>query len=168
MIELFAAAMTTIDIIIVYAFLDVRKGRLLLAIWTAILNSVFPLIGFWAGEKTAILFSTWSGLLSGILLALIGLHMLLQEAEKIQTGTKGLSPLVIAFAVSLDTLSVSVSFGLLQLNRWLFIGASGIFALLFSYMTLVGRRYIRLKNGQSIKKMAGLAFILLGILSWLR
>ena len=33
--ELFAAGITTIDIIIVYALLNVKKGKLKLAVWTA-------------------------------------------------------------------------------------------------------------------------------------
>lgn len=168
MLELVAAGMTTIDIIIIYSFLHIRKGRLLLAIWTAILNIVFPLIGFWAGETTAVLFSTWSRLLSGVLLALIGLHMLLQEDGELQAEAKVLSPLLIALAVSLDTLSVSVSFGMLQLNRILFITSSGMFALIFSYAALVGRKRRRSKKGQFIKKVAGVAFIIMGILSWLQ
>ena len=78
MAELFAAGITTIDVIVVYSFLQVKKGKFILALWTSFLNMVFPFLGFMTGELSAHIFTVWSSILSGVMLALIGIHMLLQ------------------------------------------------------------------------------------------
>lgn len=166
MTELLAAGITTIDILIVYALLHVKKGRFKLAVWTAFLNMAFPFLGFWAGEVTASLFSEWSGLLSGVLLGLIGIHMLLHDDEA--PTAKVVSPALIAVAVSLDTFSVSVSFGMLQLNKTLFIVSSGLFSLTFSYAVLRFKRHLGIKNGKVLKSIAGIALLTMGIMSCFR
>lgn len=166
LLELFAAVITTIDIIIVYAFLHVRKGKLILALWTSILNMVFPLIGFFAGQFSAHLFTAWSSLLSGLLLALIGIHILLQD-DDIPALRKQLHPFIIALAVSLDTFSVSVSFGMLQMNKTLFIAASGLFSLIFSYGTLVFKSKLGRENGKVLRLIAGTSLLVMGVMSFL-
>ena len=166
--ELFVAGITTIDILIVYALLQVKKGRFKLAVWTAFLNMAFPFFGFWAGEMTASLFSEWSGILSGVLLGLIGIQMLLHDDDAKTVVNKTISPAVVAIAVSLDTFSVSVSVGMLQLDKTLFIMASGLLSLLFSYAVLRFKRQLGIKNGKVLKRLAGIALLVLGIMSCIR
>jgi manganese efflux pump family protein len=161
--ELFAAGITTIDIIIVYALLHVKKGKLKLAVWTAFLNLAFPFLGFVVGEMTASLFMEWSGLLSGVMLGLIGLHMLLHDDSDAQN--KLVSPYLIAVAVSIDAFSVSVSFGMLHFDKVLFIAATGLFSLVFSYAVLLFKSRLRIKNGRVLKAFAGVAFLVMGIMS---
>ena len=57
LVEIIAAAVTTIDVIIIFSLLRLRKGRLPLAIWTTFLNMVLPFLGFVMGDWTAELFS---------------------------------------------------------------------------------------------------------------
>lgn len=168
MVEIIAASVTTIDVIIVYSLLQLRKARLVLAIWTMLLNMAFPLLGFVMGDWSASLFSTWSHLLSGVLLALIGVHMLLQDDSSNAAMTKQLHPAVIALAVSLDTFSVSVSFGMLQLNKILFILASGFLTFVFSCLALYYGRRLRLRNGAFLRRVCGGILLLMGIMSWFR
>lgn len=163
--ELLAAGITSIDIVVIYAFLTIRKGRLILALWTALLNMAFPLAGFITGEMSAIIFATWSSLFSGILLALIGVHMLLQETG-ITPSSKQLHPFLIALAVSLDTFSVSVSFGMLHLDKTLFIAASGFFSFVLAYASLQLKSRLKIKTGNVIRKFAGFALLIMGVLSW--
>src|SRR5690606_76648 len=110
-VELVAAGITSVDVVVVFAFLQVKEGRFGLALWTSFLNMFFPFLGFATGELSSHLFAEWSSLLSGILLALIGIHMLLQDDGPGSTR-KHLPPALVALAVSLDTFSVSVSFGM--------------------------------------------------------
>ncbi|WOV89121.1 manganese efflux pump [Sporosarcina oncorhynchi] len=166
--EIIAAGITTIDVIIVYSLMRLRKGRLVLALWTMVLNMAFPFLGFIMGDWTVGIFSAWSQLLSGILLALIGLHMLLQQDGNDAELTRQLHPTLIALAVSLDTFSVSVSFGMLQLNKMLFIFASGLLALFFSCVALYYGRRISPRNGKFLRKLSGLALLTMGVLSWFR
>ena len=43
---------------------------------------VLPLAGFVMGDWSADLFSVWSNLLSGVMLAMIGIHMLLHDDDQ--------------------------------------------------------------------------------------
>lgn len=168
LVEIIAASVTTIDVIIVYSLLRLRKARLMLAIWTMLLNMAFPFIGFVMGDWSAELFSTWSHLLSGILLALIGVHMLLQDDNANSELTRQLHPGIIALAVSLDTFSVSVSFGMLQLNKILFILASGFLTFIFSCLALYYGRKLKLGNGALLRRACGGILLVMGIMSWFR
>ena len=128
---------------------------------------VFPFVGFLTGQLTANLFTTWSTLLSGVLLALIGIHMLLQDDDG-KSPTGRLHPAIIALAVSIDSFSVSVSFGMLQLNKTLFITASGLFSLILAYAALQLKGRLGIKDGKMIRRFAGIALIIMGILSCFR
>ena len=165
--ELFAASITTLDIIVVYALLQVREGRFVLALWTALLNMVLPFLGFLTGEFSAFFFAGWSTLLSGVLLGLIGLHMILQDDE-VKSSTMKLHPAIIALAVSVDSFSVSVSFGMLHLNKILFILASGIFSLIFAYVALRFKGPFGMNGGRRLRQFAGLALLVMGVLSCIR
>lgn len=168
LVEIIAAGITTIDVVIVYSLMRMRKGRLVLALWTMVLNMAFPFLGFIMGDWTVGVFSAWSHLLSGALLALIGLHMLLQDDSSNSELTRQLHPVLIALAVSLDTFSVSVSFGMLQLNKILFIFASGSLAFIFSCIALYYGRQISVRNGKILRRFCGLVLLTMGILSWFR
>ncbi|MGG0645026.1 manganese efflux pump [Sporosarcina gallistercoris] len=165
MIEIIAASVTTIDILVIYTLLHVRKRKWLIALWTAFLNVAFPLLGFMAGELSAQLFSEWSGILSSILLGLIGLHMILQEDDPSETKVTG--PLLIAVAVSLDSFSVSMSFGLMHLNKWLFIVSTGVMSLVLSYFALRMNVTMTPHSRTGLRRLAGVVLIVMGILSWI-
>ncbi|WP_318617000.1 manganese efflux pump [Sporosarcina sp. YIM B06819] len=167
MVELIAACITSIDVVVVFAFLQVRNGKFKLALWTSFLNMVFPFLGFMTGELSAHFFAGWSSLLSGALLALIGIHMLLQDDEPGSTG-KQLHPSLIAFAVSIDSFSVSVSFGMLQLDKTLFILASGILTFFLSYTALIFKGRMGLSGGKKIRRFAGFALLVMGVMSCFR
>jgi manganese efflux pump family protein len=162
--ELFAAGVTTLDVIVIYSFLQVDRGKLALALWTAILNMAFPFLGFITGEFSAHIFTVWSSILSGVMLALIGIHMLLQS-DAPGSSSQQISPFIIAFAVSIDAFSVSVSFGMLQMNKVLFIVASGAFTFIFSCVALLLKGRLGLKNGKALRLIAGFALLIIGVVS---
>lgn len=165
--EVIAAGITTLDVIVIYSFLQIKKGKFVLALWTSFLNMVFPFLGFITGELSAHIFTVWSSILSGVMLSLIGIHMLLQEDET-KSSSRQIPPLFIAFAVSVDAFSVSVSFGMLQMDKTLFILASGFFTFVFSYVALRLKGRNGLKNGKVLRQIAGLALLVLGIMSCFR
>ena len=165
LVEIIAAGVTTIDILVIYTLLHVRKRKWLIALWTAFLNVAFPLLGFMAGEFSAQLFSEWSGILSSILLGLIGLHMILQEDDSGESKVAG--PLLIAVAVSLDGFSVSMSFGLMHLDKWLFIVSTGLMSLVLSYFALRANLTMTPRSRLVLRRFAGLVLIGMGILSWI-
>lgn len=160
--ELFAASITTLDIIIVYSLLTIREGKFTLALWTSFLNILLPFLGFVMGEFSAMVFTEWSTLLSGVLLSLIGLHILLQDE---QSTSMKMPPGLIALAVSLDSFTVSVSFGMLHMNKVLFIMASGFLSLIFAYGTLRIKNRISTSQSKRLRHLTGVSFILMGIIS---
>ncbi|MDW0116392.1 manganese efflux pump [Sporosarcina thermotolerans] len=164
MVEIFAACITTIDVVIVFSLLRLRKGRLPIAIWTTFLNILFPFVGFLVGDWSTGFLSTWSGLLSGILLSMIGIHMILHDDDTSE-AVRVVNPVLIALAVSLDTFSVSVSFGMLQLNKFLFILSSGLLTLVFSCTALYYGRYLSIKNGKILRWICGLSLFGMGVIS---
>ena len=164
MTEVFVAGITTLDVLVIYSFLHINKGRFVLVLWTSLLNMVFPFLGFITGELSAHIFTVWSSILSGVMLSLIGIHMLLQDGESSSTG-KQLSPFLIAFAVSVDAFSVSVSFGMLHMDKILFIVASGLFTFVFSCAAFLLKGHLGLKNGKALRLIAGFALLIIGVLS---
>lgn len=160
--ELFAASITTLDIIIVYSLLTIRKGKFTLALWTSFLNMLLPFLGFVMGEFSAIFFTEWSTLLSGVLLGLIGLHILLQDEND---SSMKMHPGLIALAVSIDSFTVSVSFGMLHMNKVLFILASGFLSFVFAYGTLRIKNRISTTRSKRLRQFTGVSFILMGIIS---
>jgi putative Mn2+ efflux pump MntP len=162
--EVFAAGITTLDVIVIYSFLQINKGRFVLALWTSFLNMVFPFLGFITGELSVHIFTVWSSILSGVMLGLIGIHMLLQDGE-IGSARKRISPFFIAFAVSIDAFSVSVSLGMLHMDKTLYIVASGLFTFVFSCAAFLLKGRLGLKNGKALRLIAGFALVIIGILS---
>ena len=167
MTEVFAAGITTLDVIVIYSFLQINKGRFVLVLWTTFLNMVFPFLGFITGEMSADIFTVWSSILSGVMLSLIGIHMLLQDGETSSVG-KQIPPFFIAFAVSIDAFSVSVSFGMLHMDKILFIVASGFSTFVFSCAAFLLKGRLGLKNGKVLRLIAGFALLIIGILSCFR
>jgi len=164
--ELFAAAVTTIDIIVVYILLNVKRGKFTLVVWTSFLNMLLPFLGFLLGEFSLSIFTGWSTILSSLLLVLIGLHMFLQDND--ETSSLNLNPAIIALAVSIDSFSVSVSFGMLHMNKVLFILASGAFSFIFAFLALYYKDRLGLKSGKMLRQVAGLALLIIGVMTWLQ
>lgn len=162
--ELFAAAVTTLDIFVIYVLLQVKGRKIILALWTSFLNMLLPLIGFILGEFSALIFADWSMLLSGVLLSLIGLHMLLEAADE-PAKLLSIHPAFLALLVSLDAFSVSVTFGMLQMNKFLFVVASGMFALFFSLVALYFQKKLSVKSSRGVRQFAGVILIIIGIIS---
>ncbi|WP_158232011.1 manganese efflux pump [Sporosarcina sp. P16b] len=166
MIEIIAAIVTTIDILIVYTFLQLRRGRLMILLWTTILNMLLPLIGFYAGEWAMIYFAGWGHALSSVLLSLIGLHILLADSDQASVVNR-ISPFFLALIVSVDAFGVSVTFGMMQLNKWLFILVSGFFSFTFSAIAFLSAGRLHVINGTFIRRLAGIVFICMGVLSFI-
>lgn len=164
--EIIAALVTTLDIFVIYLFLKIRKHRFKLALWTALLNVSIPFIGFLIGQLSIKLFADWSTLLSSVLLSLIGLHMFLQDGET-SFQIQLIPPAIIAFIVSIDAFSVSVTLGMLQFNKVLFLIASGVFSFIFSLIALYLQSKLRWISDKWIRKVAGFSLIIIGILSFI-
>ncbi|MEK4698466.1 manganese efflux pump [Solibacillus sp. FSL R7-0668] len=159
--EIVAGILMSFDVVALYLVANNVKYKWLLASWTACLHMVFPLIGFYFGQWLANIFLQWSNSISVLLLFFIGLQLLLSRKNE-DFPAKTL-PIIAIFA-SIDTFSVSLSFGMLKLEKIAFILSAGISTLIFSYIALLVAQKSTILNNGLLKKLAGLALIIMSIL----
>lgn len=157
-----AGILTSVDVMGLYVLLPTVRYRLLLSVWTASLHMLFPLLGFELGNYIVRFLLDWGQWISSILLFCIGLQLLLfsNKNEK-----RTISPILLAVTASLDTFSVSVSFGMLNLEKTIFIMSAGASAFICSYIALTIARKNELFLGTNLQIFAGIVFIIMSILA---
>lgn len=160
--EIVAAIFTAIDVLTIYLLLPQVRYRFLLSLWTGVLHMAFPIIGFHTGAWLALHITNIAQNISGLLLSMIGVQLLLAAKD---SKPAQIPVIILAITTSLDTFSVSVSFGMLQLRETLLIFSMGLFAFLFSYSALLLNRRIPAKIGTYLQTIAGLALLLMGVFS---
>jgi len=158
--EIFAGFLTALDVVALYAVLPKIRFPLLLALWTGFLHMIFPLVGFLAGEWITGLLLEGGRWISSLLLFMTGVHLLLHQQKPTSVL---LPPFLLAIVVSVDTFSVSLSFGMLQLQKWIFLFSAGVFAFVFSYFALKSTTI----KGPILSRLAGVGLITLGLLTFL-
>mgnify|MGYP006323858995 FL=1 len=159
--EIVAGVVMSFDVVALFLVANNVKYKWLLACWTACLHMVFPLIGFYFGEWLGEVLVQWSNGISVLLLFFIGLQLLLSRKNE-DFPAKAL-PIIAIFA-SFDTFSVSLSFGMLQLEKYLFIITAGFSTLVLSYIALVIAQKNTIFKHDLLKRMAGLLLIIMSIL----
>ena len=157
-----AGILTSVDVLGLYVLLPTVRYRLLLSVWTASLHMLFPLLGFELGNYIVRFLLDWGQWISSILLFCIGLQLLLfsNNNEK-----RPISPILLAITASLDTFSVSVSFGMLNIEKMLFIISAGASAFICSYAALIIARKNQRILGKNLQIIAGIVFIIMSILT---
>ncbi|MEX3745272.1 MULTISPECIES: manganese efflux pump MntP [Lysinibacillus] len=160
-----AGIITSVDVIGLYVLIPNVRYRLFLSVWTAALHMLFPLVGFEIGSYLVRFLLEWGQWISSILLFCIGLHILLfsQKEEKVT-----ISPILLAVTASLDTFSVSISFGMLNLEKTLFIISAGVSALICSYGSLVIARRSQVLFGDKLQRITGIILIIMSFLAFLQ
>ncbi|MER1957516.1 MAG: manganese efflux pump [Solibacillus sp.] len=159
--EIVAGVVMSFDVVALFLVANNVKYKWLLACWTACLHMVFPLIGFYFGEWLGEVLVQWSNGISVLLLFFIGLQLLLSRKNE-DFPAKTL-PIIAIFA-SFDTFSVSLSFGMLKLEKYLFIISAGFSTLVLSYIALVIAQKNTIFKNDLLKRMAGLLLIIMSIL----
>ncbi|WP_341322328.1 manganese efflux pump [Solibacillus sp. FSL H8-0523] len=159
--EIVAGIVMSFDVVALFLVANNVKYKWLLACWTACLHMVFPLIGFYFGEWLGEVLVQWSNGISVLLLFFIGLQLLLSRKNE-DFPAKTL-PIIAIFA-SFDTFSVSLSFGMLKLEKYLFIISAGFSTLVLSYIALVIAQKNTIFKNDLLKRMAGLLLIIMSIL----
>ena len=157
--EIVTGFIVALDVVALYLLLPAVKQRFLLALWTAILHMAFPIIGFTLGNWMVKILLQWSTLISSILLFCIGLQLILSTRNR-KAITIPIT--ILAITASLDTFSVSISFGMLNLQKYLFIISAGVWTFILSYLSLTVARSRFSIRGDFLKWIAGIALILLG------
>jgi putative Mn2+ efflux pump MntP len=157
---MFAGLLTALDVVALYSVLPKIRMPILMAIWTGLLHMIFPFIGFLAGEWITDLLVEGGRWISSVLLFLTGIHLCLNQHK--QTPSY-IPPALLAIIVSFDTFSVSLSFGMLHLHRWVFLISAGIFAFIFSYIALESK----LIKGPVLTRVSGVCLIIMSVLTFI-
>lgn len=153
----------SVDVLILFSLVSYRKQVLTLAAWVASLHMLFPLIGYYAGVLVQTYLQQASPYLSGVLLTLVGLQMVLSKSPK---EIPMMPPYILAIVASLDTFSVSISFGMLHVEKFIFILSAGIFAFIG---VIVAQKIIyknTVMNRGMIMKLAGGVLLVMGLLTF--
>lgn len=158
--EILTGLIVALDVVALYLLLPDVKQRFILSLWTAILHMIFPIIGFTLGRWMVHILLQWSNLISSILLFSIGLQLILSTKNR-QIMAIPIS--ILAVTASLDTFSVSISFGMLNLQKFLFIFSAGLWTFVLSYISLQLARSRFSIKGDSLKWIAGLSLIVISI-----
>lgn len=158
--EVIAGLLTALDVVALYSVIPKIRFPLFLAIWTAFLHMIFPLLGFLAGEWVTSFIVEGGRYISSILLFLTGAHLVLHQQKP---TAPIIPPILLAVVVSVDTFSVSLSFGMLQLQKWVFLMSAGFFALICSYIALKSK-FIQ---GPMLTRISGVCLMGMGVLTLL-
>lgn len=158
--EIIAGLITVLDVAALYLLLPTVKHKFLLAFWTATLHMAFPFIGFLLGDWALTFLLNGGEILSAILLFSVGLQILLSSQNR---QIPRIHPGILACTASIDAFSVSVSFGMLNLNKYLFILTAGISAFVLSYFSLLIAKKTYSLRGTTLNIIAGLSLIIISI-----
>lgn len=159
--EVITGVIMSFDVVALYLLTTNVRSKFLLALWTAFLHALFPLIGFYFGEWLSIIFLDWTGRISSILLFFVGLQLLL--TAKNNDFPAGTLPIV-AILASFDTFSVSLSFGMLNLQKDVFIISAGVATFILSYAALHFAQKSSIVKSYMFKMMAGILLMTLSIM----
>ena len=131
-------------------------------------QGLMPLAGYFAGDLAASFFERYAGIVTFLILGIIGGKMIWDAFHGGDEGKEDVSfkvMLLQAVATSIDAFAVGVSFVAMQVNVWLAVSviACCTFFCCFS-MLLVGRK-VGPHLGQRAQVIGGVILILIGIKS---
>ena len=159
--EIVAGILMAFDVVALYLITPKVRAKLLLALWTTFLHILFPYLGFEFGAWISNVLSDWTKPLSSLLLFFLGLQLLLSSKN---IDMPAFSLPIFAIFASLDTFSVSLSFGMLNLEKSVFIASAGLSTFILSYMALLIAEKSSLLKSYIFKRVAGLLLIVMSIL----
>lgn len=158
--EILTGFIMALDVVTLYLLLPNVKHKFLLSFWTGFLHMLFPIIGFSIGTFIVKILLHWSYLISSIFLFLFGINILLSDKNREAINI----PLVLlAVYTSIDSFSVSISFGMLNLEMYLFVFSAGICTFILSYIALMISKRSVLIKGSLFRYIAGFSLITISI-----
>lgn len=159
--EIITGVIMSFDVVALYLLTTNVRSKFLLALWTGALHAIFPLIGFHFGELLSGVFLDWTSRISSILVFFVGLQLLL-SAKNNDVPVIPLS--IVAILASVDTFSVSLSFGMLDLQKNIFVISAGVATVIFSYAALHCAQKSSVIQSSIFKITAGTLLIVLSIM----
>jgi putative Mn2+ efflux pump MntP len=133
----------------------------------AIFHIIMPLIGLFMGRYLSSIIGSLANFTGGGLLVLLGIHMVWsgvrQDEEPVLDHRNGLGLLVFALSVSVDSLSVGLSFGLFPTDILLAVLLFGSVGGLMSALGLLLGRRLSESVGEYGEVFGGIILLVFGI-----
>ncbi|SDE33392.1 Putative Mn2+ efflux pump MntP [Paenibacillus sp. UNCCL117] len=143
--------------------LDIMKISLTIALF----HVLMPLAGIWMGGYLSMLLGKIATVCGGILLLLLGGHMVYNTLRKTESGgydhRSFWGMLLFAFSVSVDSFSVGVSLGMFAGDIWLTVLMFGVAGGLMSVLGLLLGRHVGNWVGEYGEALGGVILGAFGI-----
>lgn len=150
-------SMDAFSLSLIYGTLKLNRSiELKMSIVVGIFHFIMPVIGYFIGELIYKIIPISPNIIVGIIFILLSIEMLksTSKEEKINVLTNLISIIIFSITVSIDSLSIGISFGVTQTNIYL---SSIIFSLCSSLFTFIG-----LKLGKVLSERFGNISVITG------
>lgn len=134
----------------------------------ALFHILMPLVGMYAGQYISVLLGDVATTAAGVLLVLLGAHMIYNSLAGNGEQTFNYSTfwglMLLSLSVSIDSFSVGVTLGMFAANIWLTVFMFGFFGGLLSIIGLLLGRRVKGNLGEYSETCGGAILFVFGIL----
>ena len=130
-------------------------------------HMIMPIGGMLMGKMMSSVLGEWAVLGAGLLLILLGVHMIINSFKKDEAPMFNYHSfwglLLLAFSVSVDSFSVGITLGMFQLPLWLTVLLFGCFGAGMSMLGLTVGRRVGHTLGDYGELLGGIILIVFGV-----
>ena len=145
--------------------IDIKKAAIV-GLWFGGFQFLMPTLGFFLGDRFAVVLTKFGPWVAFVLLAIIGVNMVRESFggdEKLDDDYSAKAMLPLAVATSIDAFAVGVSFAAMQVN---ILPAAGLIGCITCLLSAIGVRVGALfgdKYRAPSERIGGIVLILIGL-----
>ena len=145
--------------------IDIKKAAIV-GLWFGGFQFLMPTLGFFLGDRFAVVLTNFGPWVAFVLLAIIGVNMVRESFggdEKLDDDYSAKAMLPLAVATSIDAFAVGVSFAAMQVN---ILPAAGLIGCITCLLSAIGVRVGALfgdKYRAPSERIGGIVLILIGL-----
>ncbi|MFC6334960.1 manganese efflux pump MntP family protein [Paenibacillus septentrionalis] len=138
-----------------------------LSVVIGLFHILMPIGGMLTGKMMSVVLGEWATVAAGVLLILLGLHMIVNSLKEEETQLFdhrtfwGL--MLLAFSVSVDSFSVGITLGMFQLPLWITVLLFGCFGALMAMLGLTVGKRVSHSLGEYGETLGGVILVVFGI-----
>lgn len=138
-----------------------------LGVIVGLFHMLMPIGGMLMGKLMSAVLGEWATLAAGLLLIVLGVHMVINSLKKEETSLFnhhsfwGL--LLLAFSVSVDSFSVGITLGMFHLPLWLTVLLFGCCGAVMSILGLTLGKRVSHTLGEYGETLGGIILIVFGV-----
>ncbi len=144
------------------------KFALITGLYFGIFQAIMPFLGYLSGIKFGGFISKYSGLVTFLLLLIIGINMIrevFKEENVDNSSFSFLTMIFLAIATSIDAYAVGITFSFIDINIYLAMSIIGIITFILSFVGVKIGNTFGVKYGKCAQLFGGIILILIGIKS---